>query len=228
MTTKRALQIVFILVYAVIAVIPAVVFFAERGGAAAVFAGEPTESVRQIFPLFGLYAMFLLWAQILLGSLLPWMTKVFHNIFFFHRGEGVVAFFFAVTHPLLLTIVVGPQAVLNKSFVSPERAIFVTLGQLALLLLTVTVFTALLMRHAIFRRVWRKIHVLNYAVFVLAWVHSWNIGTDVRFTALRWLWLFYGITAAVAVLVRLTVVRRRTTPPVEPMPERPQQLQPPR
>ncbi|MBI2984912.1 MAG: non-heme iron oxygenase ferredoxin subunit [Candidatus Kerfeldbacteria bacterium] len=79
-----------------------------------------------------------------------------------------------------------------------------------------TVGAALLRKLVSVKRWWRRVHVLNYLVFALVWLHSWNIGSDVQGTNLRWLWLVFGVSAIVATFLRLTGARQRAERVVEP------------
>jgi len=51
---------------------------------------------------------------------------------------------------------------------------------------------------------WHYIHFANYAVFTSVWIHSWFLGSDVQATSLKYLWIFYLITAIAATFGRIT------------------------
>ena len=78
----------------------------------------------------------------------------------------------------------------------------ISLGPIVLTLLLVTVPTAagtILWNKPYYRRNWHWIHLANYAVFLLVFLHSLNIGTDVSPTDSRlrplW-WTFFAIWLA--------------------------------
>lgn len=196
-------------VWLIILAFPAWVFFSQRGGAALLEGLTFVQASRVLFPLAGLYAFVFLWTQFVLGSNMVLWLKLAPGFYRFHRVFGVFTFLFAVLHPTLLALGVGVGAFLSKSFVSAGQALFVWLGQIALVLLLFTVLAGLLMRTRFLRRHWRKVHVLNYGIFVLTFVHSWNLGTDVRPTGLRFLWWFMAASAALSALGRLILVLRR-------------------
>src|SRR5690606_6223755 len=67
---------VFAAVYLVLFVIPGWAFFSSRDGLATLQQPSLTEASAVLFPLFGLYAFVLVWAQAMLGSLMPFWRKV--------------------------------------------------------------------------------------------------------------------------------------------------------
>ncbi len=200
---QRGLRWLLPLIFLALLPLPAYVFFTARNGLAFLQGVDFKTANLLLFPLLGLYAFFFVWAQIIIGSSLNPLRRVFPGIEKFHRIEGVVAFLFAVTHPTLLFLGVGLAAYLAYEFVAPEQKLFVLMAQAGLFLMFLTVGTALLRKTRMFQKIWRKIHFANYAVFALVWVHSWNIGSDVQPTNLRYLWYFFGITAVAATTWRI-------------------------
>jgi len=185
--------IIFFAIYLAVAVIPGYVFFSTRAGT----------SDFPIFPLFGLYAFFLVWAQIMIGTNmgvlrrtlgLPWMLT-------FHMWEGGIAFLFALLHPLFAYLALGGPLGVFKAY--QGNGLYILLGYLAITLMTVTVLTALLRKVAWLRDRWHTIHYANYVIFLLAWIHSFNIGSDVQSTGLRYLWMFYGVTTFASFAARM-------------------------
>ena len=57
------------------------------------------------------------------------------------------------------------------------RPLWAGLGVIGMELMVVVVITSLV-RRRIGARVWRIVHWLSYAMWPLAWLHSWFIGTD--------------------------------------------------
>lgn len=202
----RTLMIVLILG---VLVLPGWVFFLQRDGLAFLEGADFARSNRLLFPLVGLYAFSLVWLQVMIGSNRRWLARLWPGIIRYHRVEGVFAFLFAQAHPILLISGIGFSDYIRDAFVSPERVLFAWLGRIALLLLTVTVATALLSRLQWLKRRWRVIHYLNYVVFVLVWIHSWVLGSDVQTTGLRWVWLFYGLTFVASVIGRIFAMKPR-------------------
>jgi len=207
-----ALRVLLPLVFAAALVIPALAFFSNRGGTGFLAGLDlPTFSIL-MFPLVGLYAFTLLWVQFMLGSSLYPLRAVFPWIETFHRTEGVFVLLFALLHPTLVLLGVGSLAEYFKTdFVADALVPWVWVGEVQLTLLCITVATAILRKTKRLRTRWHYIHYANYIVFGLAWLHSWNLGTDVQ-SSLAWLWYCYGATALISAgarLVREVRTRRR-------------------
>jgi len=197
------------LLYLAILVLPGWIFFSVRGGFG-LFVGADSKTFRLLaFPLLGLYAFTFVWAQVMIGSQMPRLRRLFPRIETFHRVQGVFALTFALTHPLFLITALGFWEYLKLGFVDPRYKVFVLVGDLQLLLIMTTVTTALLMKLEWLKTRWHLIHLANYAVFALVWTHSWFLGTDVRATPLRWLWIFYAATFVAAIVMRILRARRR-------------------
>lgn len=196
----RQWRSVLLIAYLIASFLPVYSFFALRGGLSAI----PTTNLRALsyflFPLCGLYAFTLLWLQVLVGSSMAPLTRLFPTIRKIHKRHGIYALVFACLHPLLLLVGIGFNNYITFSYISRLLLIFVLLGYVQLLILFTVVITALLMYSRLLRgKRWRYIHFLTYAAFVLAWIHSWVLGTDVQATPLRYLWLFAAATVLVSV-----------------------------
>lgn len=218
---KRLARYACIVLYVGILALVCVTFFSMRGGFAEVTrSGTPTDIVQRIFPFFGLLAFTLVWTQIMVGSLMPLLTRLFPSIPRYQRFEGIFALLFALTHPTLLLIGFGWSTFWHWGFISPDLYWLVILGYAGLLSTLLTVTSALLARRSWFAQHWRTIHYLNYVTFAVVWVHSWRLGADVHDAPLRWLWLGFAVTAAGAFTwrrVHQALARRaaRMVPPVQ-------------
>lgn len=180
------------------------VFFNARGGAEAVLSGHDFKTgALAIFPLYGLYAFTLLWFQLMLGSMMPWLRRLYRRVEAWHRVQGVFVLLFATLHPLYILIGLGFEKYFAYDWIASVQYPYLVVAYSALGLMYTTVLTALLRQVSFVRRWWRQVHVLNYLVFGLAWVHSWNLGTDTQSDALRPVWILFGVTAAGAGLWRL-------------------------
>lgn len=176
-------------------------FFMVRGGAQfwSVLEGATVKQIWfALFPLAGLYAFFLVWMQIMLGSNMDWIRGRASWLYSFHKFEGGVALLFALLHPTLLALGLGISEYYKYGFVAPGKILFIWIGYLQLFLLICAAGTALLRRIEWLRSRWFLIHQLNYLVFILVWLHSWNLGSDVQTTNLRYVWIFMGITAVLS------------------------------
>lgn len=198
-----ALRILLPLLFLGLFSIPSLEFFHLRGGTSFLRGLLLKDFAFRIFPLLGLYAFFLLWVQFLLGSSMPILRKIYPNIVRFHRAEGVFVLLFAMFHPLFLEIGVGWSSYWARNFVPLHLVPYIWVGYVQISLLFLTAGSALLAKIPLIQRYWRRIHYLNYAVFALVWIHSWFLGTDIRSTSLRWIWIFFGATALASTLGRM-------------------------
>jgi nitrite reductase/ring-hydroxylating ferredoxin subunit/DMSO/TMAO reductase YedYZ heme-binding membrane subunit len=197
------------LFYLAVLVVPGWIFFSARGGFGLLEGADAKTARLLTFPLLGLYAFTLIWAQIMIGSQMPRLRHLFPRIETFHRAQGVFALVFALAHPTFLITALGFSEYLKLGFVDPSNKAFVLLGDVQLLVLMTTVATALLMKMKWLQTRWHLIHLANYAVFAMVWTHSWFLGSDVRFTPLKWLWFFYAATYASAIVMRILRTRRK-------------------
>lgn len=182
---------------------PGYVFFSQRGGLS-FLAGLDFKTLNlALFPLLGLYAFTLVWFQLMIGSSRSLLRQFFPGIITFHRRQGVFALLFALLHPLMLLLGIGPTAYFARTFVDPSLMLYVWIGYVQLALLILTAGTAMLMKQPWLQRRWKVIHYFNYIVFVLIWIHSWFLGADVQSTSLKYLWYFFALTAAVGTALRL-------------------------
>lgn len=211
--TKRLLLAVILVGYLAALVVPIGVFFNQRGGTA-FLSGQTTSQFPQVtFPVFGLVAFTLVTMQILLATNLWWLKKAWPRAIFFHRYQGSFALLFAILHPLFILIGFGISRFVTYKFVGSTQVAYVLLGEAALTLLFATVLTALLAWSGRRFSWWFKLHRMNYVVFALIWLHSWLIGSDVRPTALKYVWIGY-LVAVVA-----SVAGKHAAAPHRPMPQ---------
>lgn len=198
-----AAKILLPVIYVIALVAPALVFFTQRNGFGFISAAPDLKTLSLLlFPLVGLYAFTLVWAQVMLGSGMPLWRRAYPWIEKFHRVEGVFVLLFAGLHPSLIFFAYGVDY-FHFPFVTPDHRIFAWMGEFQLTLIIVTVLTALLRKSKRLQKVWRYIHWANYVVFTSAWIHSWFLGSDVRTTSLKYLWLFFGASVVVSFVLRI-------------------------
>ncbi len=166
---------------------------------------DPKTFAKIIFPVFGLIAFSLVSFQVIIGPNIKILKRIFPKIYTFHRLEGLFALLFAVIHPLIILLVYGVANELwQHQFVAPSLRGYIWFGEAALALMLVTVTTAFgAWKLSKFNISWRWLHYLNYAVFISAWAHSWFIGSDVKTTGLKYIWIFYLAAGVGSLLVRI-------------------------
>lgn len=194
----KLMRIVIPILWAGILIIPPLVFIQNRSV-------EALSTASTAFPIFGLIAFTLVWSQLMIGSFMRLLTRIYPRILAWHIAQGLTALGFALLHPFLLILSLRHDLGIyfGYQFVPSGFAPYVYLGQAALLLLVIAVAAALLRRWPPIQRYWHWIHLLNYGVFFLVWFHSWNLGGDIQTTPLlRGLWQFFFVTVIAGLVYR--------------------------
>jgi predicted ferric reductase len=140
--------------------------------------------------LLALVGFVLLLFQYVLSSKVKWIEQGIglDVLFGMHRKVGLVALVFILAHPILLFVSEQLQG-----YASPLSLLKV-LGVITLLLLLTAAGAALLygvlpMKY----ETWKGIHKLGYAVFVLAFIHSFFIGSNLQRWPMRIVWLILAL-----------------------------------
>ncbi len=206
--SPRTYTLFFWILFLIFFFIPGYYFFTVNGN---ILLEQKSFSVLTIslFPLVGLYAYFFFWMQIILGANMRIFIRKMPWVYQFHKREGIFAFLLALLHPALLVSSIGLEKYFSYAFVSSDRKIFVVIGQIQIFFLLITSLTAIFMKVSFLQKRWRTIHYLNYIVFYGIWIHSWFLGSTVRFTSLKYLWIFFIISATISIMGKIIFVRRR-------------------
>jgi methionine sulfoxide reductase heme-binding subunit len=162
----------------------------------------------------GVVALLLMTAVLLLGLLvtrqgrLPGLPRF--AVTGLHRNLSLVAVVFVVLH--VLTAVADsyvhiPLISAVVPLASSYERLALGLGAVSLDITIAVIVTSLLRRH-LSRRLWRAVHLLAYASWPVAWLHSITSSTDLRHG-----WLFLtavgcALLVVVAVLWRLSAASR--------------------
>jgi predicted ferric reductase len=166
---------------------------------------HPADLTYRLFQLAGLTAFTLIGLQVATGPFMTLWGRLYGPGFYkFHAIQGLAVLLFALLHPLLL----GAYLIMKQIDYSEFAAQYpwqLSLGPIALALLLMTIPTAasaVLWNKPYFRRRWHWIHLLNYLVFLTAFLHSISIGSDVspsdsQLRPLWWtffvIWIFAGL-----------------------------------
>lgn len=155
--------------------------------------------------LFGYGTLFLV---IVSTEYLREMRRLFGKPFLtVHHILAVTALALVIIHPIAVALASRDVTVFVPQFTS-LRTFFTLGGRIALYLIFIAVFAALL--RACIKSFWRLIHWLNYVAFALAFVHSWLLGTNISTSALRFIWpVMAGLVLLIWVHKRLTPSRAR-------------------
>lgn len=204
---KYLLKLVLFLVLAANLVMPLMVWW-PLAGASFSLPFTANLYLALFFPLLGLYALNLLWVQFMVGAWRSALGQLFDpaKVLRWHIWEGVVAYVFALLHPMLLfaSIKLIGLSYFGVLTSLPELLkLYWATGILAFLLLTLAVLSGLLSQSRFIVRHWKKVHYLTYLVLPLILYHSWQIGSHVQSTMFRYVWYVFVGTYAITAVVRL-------------------------
>lgn len=168
-----------------------------------------------LFPLFGLLGFGIIWTQLMLGTFMDPLGRLFgrRSIFLAHVYYGIFSLIIIPTHPLLSLIAQimrkgwVPQVILYD-FIPEEKWVYVLIGIIAFDLYLAAVLAGLLRNKPWFQRHWRRIHYFQYAVFFLVLIHSLFVGSHTQ-GLLQYVYLFYGITAIAGLWYRRVYQEQR-------------------
>lgn len=164
---------------------------------------------------FGLTALTLMFVQLILGAFMSkWIEKLGLWILNFHIFEGILIYMLVLLHPMFFMIfkyLVGMGLDPYFAFVNicllckTPLDYYYTLGRISFWLLTVSVFAGLFRKATPWLRAnWRKLHVLNYPIFLLVGLHGFLVGTDFRVQPFYvFAIMAYLIVVAIVVFVEL-------------------------
>lgn len=177
-----------ILLYVLLLCFPLITIVNSLGGKTFLQSFSDFDSAAYFFlRFFALYAIIFLFLQVLLGTFMNQLRRIFGpKMLQFHIIQGITAYFVILLHPVMYFIFQTSTQGLAKSFFDlPPNFngyfnILISLGKIALILLTISVLAGLLRKIPALIPHWRKLHQLNYIVFAIVIYHSWNIGQDTQ------------------------------------------------
>jgi predicted ferric reductase len=206
-------KILFFVIWLVLlAAVPITIFRTTSWATATVY---PVTAMNFLQRFTGLTLFVLLFVQIILGAFMDkWVEKIGGWVFNFHVFEGRLIYFLAAMHPILFVLFnhfAGSGYDVYKAFVNIcllckyPIDYYYTLGRISFWLLTVAVMAA------VFRKTtpwlvknWRKMHVLNYVVFLLIGAHGFLLGTDFKVSPFYYFAILaYAIIAGIVAFINL-------------------------
>lgn len=180
-----------------------------------------TATLNTIIRLFGLVLFTLITQQILTQEYRPTFNRVMGAYFTkrYHIILGTFTLLVALLHPLsyYISMYLEGSSLISTAFGQgydmPLR-IFYLFGPLALTLMICTVLAGLLRNWKPLQRYWYSIHKLNYILFIVAFFHSWNMGSDIQSnTILRVLWILYLLVIVYGFINKFYLRRLRARAP---------------
>jgi DMSO/TMAO reductase YedYZ heme-binding membrane subunit len=205
---RPLIKISILLLYCLAFIIPGATYF-TTGQAIESLTRSGSELSSQLlilFRLFGLYAFVLTWSQVMLSTLRIPLQKLFGSrIVKMHIFLGTFTLLFALTHYLMFTVAnllvgIGPLRAISE-YLGPYT-LYGYLGLTAFYLMVLTVASGLLRAHPFMQNHWRKIHYLNYLIFIFVFIHSFFIGSDTQTPHMKLLYIFFGGTYVIGVFYK--------------------------
>lgn len=206
---KRAVHAVLV----VTLLLPGLVFLGNTGDLSYYFhkPAPPGQFPYVISRLLALYALTLIWLQIMLGVLRQELERGLgaRQLTRLHTVLGTSTILLLVGHAALFLAGVAirsghfPLAYLVPDFSQHYYAQRVALGAAALYLALIAGLAAALRRRPWMRSRWRGFHALNYLVFALGAWHGLAIGSETRLQPLQALYLFFVASVSGVLLWRL-------------------------
>ena len=162
----------------------------------------------------GVVALLLTTAVVLLGLMvtrqgrLPGLPRF--AVSGLHRNMSLIAVVFVVVHVLTAvadSYVTIPLTAAVVPLASPYERLWVGLGAVSLDLTLAVIVTSLLRRH-LSRGLWRAVHLLAYAAWPVAWLHSITSSADLKHGLMFALAVACAAAVAFAVIWRLSAASR--------------------
>jgi hypothetical protein len=155
-----------------------------------------------IFPLLGLLAFSIMWAQSVVNAVSLWLDRP-GTLGRYYQTTGWIVLFAIVLHPGILIIQryrdgYGLPPHSYESFVAPMNAWLTLLGSASLLL-----FLAYEFRRWFGNRPWwRYVLWLNDAAMLAIFYHGLRLGVQLQYGWFQKVWYFYGLTLVLAIVYK--------------------------
>lgn len=156
-----------------------------------------------LFPFFGLAAFGMLWLHSISGIFEPWLREHINFDKFVHITSTLILISI-IAHPLLL--LVGLNFSFSNIFLY-YGAQFIWLALMAWLLLITYDIGKALKKYDFFVKNWNKILIISNIGFLMTFFHSLKLGSDLQSGTLRFIWIFYGVTAILSIIYTYGIKR---------------------
>jgi hypothetical protein len=157
--------------------------------------------IAALFPIFGLLAFTLLWLHSISGVFEEWLRERFNFDAFVHY-TALTILISMLLHPLLLLMILD----FNIAGIWAGGT-GIRLGIIGLFLLLTYDIGKALKKYHFFSRNWNAILIVSNIGFILTFFHSLKIGSDLQSGFMRGLWIFYGVTAILAIIYTYGIKR---------------------
>lgn len=154
----------------------------------------------------GLFAYYFIFLAILSSEYMKQMKKVFGQGFIrIHHHLARLGISLMLLHPIAFAFEKQSISVFIPVFY-PFMEFLELAGRPALYLVIIAVAVGVYRKH--FIRKWKKIHYLNYPAFLLIFIHSWLIGTDLNSGIMQLLWVCMALVIS-AIFVHKHIIPLR-------------------
>jgi predicted ferric reductase len=182
----------------------------NNGGWNDTFNVEYTALIYNLIRLAGLTTFVLISFQVITGTFMHLFNMLYDTkrFYFFHSYAGIVTLICAVTHWALVHLYMYHFNYSILEFSAMYNGPYIHFGPAALVLLGaagVTAIVAVLILDQKAQRWWRYIHYANYLAFILVFIHSINIGSDVQSQGLKPLWYFFFAMFVVGLIYKRVI-----------------------
>ncbi len=156
-----------------------------------------SSSLVSLFPLFGLAAFSILWLHAISGVFEKWLRQ-YIDFDFYVQVTSTLVLLSIILHPLLLLIVLKFNFI---DLLHSAQPLYIALAISGwLLLISYDITKPLKKKFKFFSRNWSKILLISNIGFLLTFFHSIGAGDNLQSGPLRTLWIFYGVTAILAII----------------------------
>lgn len=150
-----------------------------------------------VFPAFGLMAFSIMWLHIVGRAIKPFIDHYF-NFEMFVKASSTPVLGALILHPLLFFIWLGWERV--KNLFTSGQSFFIWLGVVAWFIFIGYDMAKKMQEKKVLQKHWQKIRMVSTMAFFLILFHSLKLGSHVQTGPLRFVWIFYGITAGIATI----------------------------
>ena len=157
-----------------------------------------------LFPALGLAAFSIMWLHVVGGALREWLTKYID----FQRFVGwssAIVLVLLILHPALLLAGVGLRN--TKLIFEYNEPKYIWLAIIAWFILVGYEVLKRFKKRDFFIKHWNAVKLISTIGFFLTFFHSLGVGSDLQSGTLRYVWLTYGATAAIAATYTYVIKR---------------------
>ncbi|MCU6712915.1 ferric reductase-like transmembrane domain-containing protein [Paenibacillus sp. J5C_2022] len=165
-------------------------------------------SVWSVTKAAGVSSYLLLFVSVIMGTIgYSQLVSAKHRgrLIFYHQWTGWFGFLFGLLHGIVLLIdTYEPFSIIDLlvPFFSPYKSAGTGLGIIALYMYVAVMVTSDWMK-LFGRKVWRIVHYLPFAAYILALLHGLLAGSDSSRTAVKMMYAVTGLLFLVVIAVRM-------------------------